>query len=289
VYNSSLEQERKTCYLFASLTSTGPPPPGFCCETALRLYTQNSPVHGPSHSLPTHQTQKKTPLEPGQKRNGHGRTKRYPSSQLAMSTASATTSSVHSVSLPASVGRPKKHSAPPAGAPAPSREVVRSPVRQRERSLALVGDVVAHPLPLEPLPVGEHADALPVSQAPVPAASSSATGIVGRQRGSSSSSSSSKGGEVNRGGSGACFDVVHKTVSARTYVASEGSQLQLEPCLSGGRSNRPTRWSIQPVCRPFSDSFENYLWRPPPPTTSSRPPTPKMTDQRRQTSSAPGF
>lgn len=49
-----------------------------------------------------------------------------------------------------------------------SSEVVSGAVRERQRPLPLVRDVVAQPLPLEPLSVGENADAVPVSETSVP-------------------------------------------------------------------------------------------------------------------------
>lgn len=50
-----------------------------------------------------------------------------------------------------------------------SRKVVGSPVGEGKRPFPLVGDMISHPLPLELLPVREDTDALPVSEACVPA------------------------------------------------------------------------------------------------------------------------
>lgn len=51
-----------------------------------------------------------------------------------------------------------------------SLEVVCCTICQGERALSLVRDVIGEPLPLEPFPVGKHADALPVSEASIPTA-----------------------------------------------------------------------------------------------------------------------
>lgn len=45
-----------------------------------------------------------------------------------------------------------------------------SSVGHRQRPLSLVRDVVAQPLPLEPLAIGEHADAVSGSKAVLPPA-----------------------------------------------------------------------------------------------------------------------
>ena len=79
-------------------------------------------------------------------------------------------------------------------APLKSGKVMGSPIGQRQRPLPLIGNVVTSPFPLEPLPVGKHADAVPVSEAAIPPANSPPVGreshrLVGRSDGRSVSQS----------------------------------------------------------------------------------------------------